>query len=58
MGTPPEEMCIRDSVYGISYRASENEREFICEAAVMYENGEPMPEYIKRLVKECKSHEA
>ena len=45
-------------VYGISYRASENEREFICEAAVMYENGEPMPEYIKRLVKECKSHEA
>ena len=45
-------------IYGISYRASENEREFICEAAVMYENGEPMPEYIKRLVKECKSHEA
>lgn len=44
-------------IYGISYRASENEREFICEAAVMYENGEPLPGYVRSLIKRLKSYE-
>lgn len=45
-------------IYSISYRASENEREFLSEAAVMYENKEPLPEYIKHLVEEFKTYEA
>lgn len=44
-------------IYGISFRASFNEREFLSEVAVMYENGEPLPEYIKHLVKEFKTYE-
>ncbi len=44
-------------IYKISHRASTNEREFICEASVMYENGEPLPEYIRNLVKELRTYE-
>ena len=36
---------------------AENEREFICEAAVMYENGEPLPGYVRSLIKRLKSYE-
>ena len=44
-------------IYKISHRASTNEREFICEASVMYEHGEPLPEYIRNLVKELRTYE-
>lgn len=45
-------------IYQVSYRASANEREFLSEAAVMFENGEALPEYIKELVKEYKTYES
>lgn len=49
--------AMRDgSIYQISHRASTNEREFAAEAAVMYENGEPLPDYIKKLIEELKSY--
>lgn len=44
------------SIYQISYRAAANEREFVAEASVMYENGEPLPDYIKKLIEELKSY--
>ncbi len=46
------------TVYQISHRASANEREFAAEAVVMYENGEPLPDYIKNLIEELKTYEA
>ena len=51
--------AIRDGdIFRISYRASKNEREFLSEAAVMLEHGEPLPEYIQSMVKEIKAYEA
>lgn len=44
-------------IYKISHRASVNEREFVSEAAVMWENGDPLPGYIHTLIKELKSNE-
>lgn len=45
-------------IYKISHRASVNEREFVSEAAVMWENKEPLPDYIRALIKELKTYEA
>lgn len=45
------------SIYNISHRASANAREFAAEAAVMYENGEPLPDYIHELIKRLKTYE-
>ncbi len=45
------------SIYRISYRAAANAREFAAEASVMYENGEPLPEYIQNLIKRLKAYE-
>ena len=45
------------SIYQISHRAAANAREFAAEASVMYENGEPLPDYIRRLIKRLKAYE-
>lgn len=47
----------RGDIYRISYRAAANEREFLAEAGVMYENGEPLPDYIREMVREYKTYE-
>lgn len=43
-------------IYKISKRASANEREFAAEAHVMYENGEPLPDYISSLIRSIRSY--